>query len=107
MSDDFVTQTINLTSEGAEYTLPVTITEVLLKDISGDTVVMCLAGYDPPTPDKYGPPAVTFRPGVNSVVVQALVTDPAMIGSDFWPWVKITDDPEAPARRAPLLVQVR
>lgn len=98
-------QTIQVHSAGAvEYTFPATVTETNGKDISVDTVTMCLGTYN--TPGTFVAPDVISRPTTSSVVVQLLVGGNSHAGNPYtpaagvyWMWVFLTDTPEQVPRR--------
>lgn len=101
----FKTQTIYVSSGSVRYTLPVTITELDNKDISGDPIYCSLG-----TPDAAGTfvvPDLISRPSSNSVTFKLLV------GGSYKPtagyyimWCKVTDNPEIPAEPVPLAVTI-
>lgn len=99
-------QTIAVYSaDAAEYTWTTTITELTGKDISGDTVQICL-GSDV-EPGTFVAPDRISRPTSSSVVVQLLVGGNGNAGTPYQPiagkyyvWVFLSDTPEQVPRRA-------
>lgn len=92
-------QTIFVTAGDPEYTLPVTVTEVNGKDISGDVVALGLSSSQQSPPTVWLAPDLDTSPAVNVRVVQLLV------GVAFTPtpgtyyvWYRVIDTPEKPPR---------
>lgn len=97
-------QTIYVTASGPEYTFPRTIRETNGKNISGDTVTVGLGGFDTP-PTLAAPTVDTAQSDPSTRVVQLLVTNATAPGK-YYLWVKVTDNPEAPIRRTPGVINV-
>lgn len=94
-------QTIRVDAGAVEYTAPQTIDETTGKNISGDTVQMCLARLN--TSPTVWVTAVEDTPPNNSTRVVKMLVDGSVPGGVYTLWWRITDTPEVVPRRAGLV----